>query len=139
MVGYAMRVVCSHVLHAEFVDEQFGELVHARHNLYRSCLELRISRHASGFPVVVPNHGDTGSRRGANNFILRECLDELADQRDRFTLVSRVVVHLTATGLFGTKSYLMSEPLQNANDGNAGVRKQQIVVTGDKKRDTHSK
>ena len=53
-------------------------------------------------------------------------------------MVTRVVVHLAATGLLRPERHLMAQPFQKANDRNTGLSKQEIVITRDEKRYTHS-
>ncbi len=138
MIGNPMREIRAYVFDAQPVDQQLGKLEDARKNSSHAAFQLRVGRHTGSFQVVITNHGDARRRGAADKVVAFEYVDEFADQRNGFALITGVVVHLPAAGLFRPEVNGMAEPFQHLYYGDAGGGKQQVVITSDEKRNAHS-
>jgi len=100
------------VLEAEAIDQQLGQLNHAR----RQRLHLGRQRSVAGdlghAPVVVAHHPDAGRRRRDHQLAVGEGAHEAPDQRDRLLGVAGVEVHLPAAGLFEWEVHCDAQPLE---------------------------
>ena len=137
VIGDAMRVDCADILDPKAMHQQFGELVHARQQRCHFGLKSLIAGRQRDFFVMFPHHGDAGRRRNADYLAVTENFDESAHQRQRFRLIARVVMHLSAAGLRVRKFDGVPEPLQHSHHGNAYLWKQCVVVARDKQSDSH--
>ena len=86
---------------------------------------------------MLAHHGDAGRRRNADYLAVAEHFDKSTHQRERFRLIARVVMHLSAAGLRVRKVDGVPEPLQHSHNSNAYLWKQRVVVARDKQRDLH--
>src|SRR4029079_10074114 len=96
----------------------------------------RVAQFRSHPWVILADHGDARRRRYADDFGPTEDIYKMAHEGNSILIVPGVVVHLAAAGLFSTKLHGMAQPLQYANHSFAGFRKQQIVITSDKQRNS---
>ena len=138
MIGNPMREIRAYIFDAQPVDQQLGKLEDARKNSGDAAFQFWVGRHTGGFQVVITDHGDARSRGAADNVVAFEYVDEFSDQRNGFALITGVVVHLPAAGLFRPEVNGMAEPFQHLYYGDAGGGKQQVVITSDEKRNAHS-
>src|SRR4051795_5171266 len=87
---------------------------------------------------MVPYHRHAGGRRRTDDFIIGKRINEFPHQRNCFLLVSGVVMHLAAAGLFRTKNDVVAQALQYSDHSNSGLGKQKVVIARDKQRYSHS-
>lgn len=84
------------------------------------------------------NHADAGSRGANHNLRVSEDLHEPTDQGNRLALIARVIVHLSAAGLFQGEVDGMPEPFEQFDDGLTGSGKERIVVASDEEGNPHA-
>jgi hypothetical protein len=113
------------------IDQQLRKFVDAGEEIIEQMGNVGIGECHGHFRVVVANHGDTGSRRNADDFGAGKGSKEMTHQREGLALVTGVVVHLTTASLGRSEFDSVAETLQYPDDGFAGRGKQGVVVAGD--------
>ena len=134
VVGHAVREVRADVLHAEDVDEQLAELVHARPDRRDLAGQPVVLRQLGQARVAVADHRGARSRRGDDRVVLAEHADEPARQRHGLQLVAGVRVHLPAAGLLLREDDLVPEPLEQPHHGLPRLREERVVEACDEER-----
>jgi len=135
VIGDGVREGRTDVFYAEVVDEKLGELEDARKQASDFCEESGIVFGFGHHLVVLAHHGDAGSRGDADGFGVAEHLHEAADERHGLAMVTGVVVHLSATGLFEREIDGVAKAFEHTGNGDSCLREQRVVIAGDKKRD----
>jgi len=135
MVGDGVGEGCADVFQAETVDEQLRELKDAGQKAANVCEEGGIVFGLRDQLVVLAHHGDAGGGGDADSFGIAKDFDETADERNGFTMVAGVVVHLAAAGLLDGEVDGVAETFKQARDGDARLREEGVVITGDEEGD----
>src|SRR5580698_4345121 len=116
----------AHVHHAQYVDEEFRQLIDAR------------ARVDAEYPELVPDHARTGGRRRDDSVIAREVPGEFPRQPGGGLPVAAVEMHLAAAGLPGRETHLAVKPAQQRDDRPAGLRIQGVTQARDKQGHPHA-
>jgi hypothetical protein len=133
----SVRIKCTDIRYAQFVDQQLTKFEDARKQFFYLTAHGRLTRLPRHLWEVVANHGYTGGRRKADHLCATKNFQKMTHHGNRFPLIPGVVMHLAAAGLLRSELDGMAEPLEHSYDGLPGFRKQRIVVTSDKQRDEH--
>jgi len=137
VVGDPVRVVGADILHAEHVDQQFGQLIGApgdRFGAAGQCLVPEPPRHHR---VLVPHRAGARAGRDDHGLAVLEHLHIPAHQRERLAQVPGVRVHLPAAGLRLRESHLVAEPLKQPHGRLADLREQAVRQAGHEQRNPH--
>jgi hypothetical protein len=81
--------------------------------------------------LCVSSTRESGRRH--HHFRLAKHVHKVPHQRDRFALVSGVVVHLAAAGLFQGKVHRVTQPFQQPHGGLPGGGEERVAKAGDEK------
>ena len=111
MVGDLLFETCSDVFSTEPVHKQLREFEDARQetaDFAKKCWVVFCLRDPF---VVLAHHGYAGGGRDAHYLCIAKHGDEAAYQRNRLTVISGVVVHLAAAGLFQREGDPVAHPL----------------------------
>jgi hypothetical protein len=119
----------------ELIDQQLREFEDAGQQFLYLILHRRVSARGGHFQVVIPYHGDATRGWNTDNLSILKNIQKVVHQRDRFAAIPRVVMHLATACLGLAKFDGMPEPFENSYNCFACIRKQRVVVAGDKKRD----
>ena len=132
-----MRKVCADVFHAKPVDEELAQFVDAGQQRCELLAQIFVAQLLKEAGILIANHGHAG--RGGNDDRFRVLID--ADKtlglREGFGAEAGIGVHLAAAGLLGVKIEVHAEPLQQAHHRPARLRKERVVIAGDKERRAH--
>ena len=116
-----VRVVRAHVLHAEHVHEELGQLVDGR--------RVRAK--------LLAHHARAGCRGRHDGLVPLEHPGKPARQREPLVGVAAVQMHLPAAGLLLGELHLHAEPVQQPHDRLPGGREQRVAEAGDEETDAH--
>ena len=122
---------------AQLVDEELGELEHARQKRVDACDERRIPRGGRHLGIVLADHRDARRGRHADHLRAVEDPEEMFHQPARLAGVPGVVMHLPAAGLLAPEFDAMAKALEHGDHGFACFREQRVVVAGDEQRNQH--
>jgi hypothetical protein len=126
------------VLDAEPVDEQLGELEHARGQRGDRALEARVPRPGGEPRIAVAHHRHARRRRRHDDVVVAEDPHEAARERGRLVGVARVGVHLPAARLLVGEVDGVAEALEQGHHRLSGARRQRVVQARDEERDPHA-
>jgi hypothetical protein len=131
-----VRVESADVFEAEALGEELGELEDFGKESVDGGFEGWVVGFAGHLGVVVAHHGDAGRRGDDDGFGVAELVDEPLEEGESFGLVAGVVVHLAAAGLCKREVDRVTQAFQHARHRDACLRKQGVVIAGNKERDT---
>jgi hypothetical protein len=131
MICHLVRIEGLHIFYAKFVDKKLRKFVDTGKQRVDRGNQVRVSRFSGHLGIVISDHGHTGGGRDADDLGIFEHPKEVAHQRNTIWTVAGVVMHLAATCLRASEFHLVSETLQDLDNGDAGLWKQRVVVAGD--------
>lgn len=131
MEGDWMREECADVGDSEFINEQFGKFEDAREQFVHFLDEFGVGGVRGHHREVFTNHGHAGGGGDADDLRAEKDFQKMAHERERFFLVSGVVVHLPAAGLGFAELDGVAEAFEDGNDGFSGLGEESVVVAGD--------
>lgn len=133
VVGDAVMEAGSHIFDAEFVDEEFAELVDAGQQGGELLADFLIAKLFEKTRVLVADHGDTGGGGNYDGLGVLVKADEAFGLRKGFGAESGVGVHLATAGLFWFEIEFNAKPLKQMHNGSPRFREERVVVAGDEK------
>ena len=138
VIRHPMRIISPHILQPKPLRQKLRKLKYPRHqrlNRSHQPLVFQLRRHLR---IVIPNHRHTRRRRHHHRLRPLELLHKPSYQRQSFRLIPCIPMHLSAARLTRGKLHRMPQPFQHPDHGLASLRKQRVVVAGNKQRDSQN-
>ena len=138
VIRHPMRITSPDILKPQPLRQKLGKLKHIRQQLRHLCNKLFILKQHSHLRIMIPHHRYTRRRRHHHRLRPAKLFYKSRKQRHRLRLIPRIPMHLPATSLPRRKLHRMPQPFQHPHHGLTGLRKQRIVIAGDKQRDSQT-
>src|SRR5215204_4930111 len=131
VVRDAVGEVGTNVLDPKDIDQQLRQLIRPRSHSLDPIDQLGGTEAAGKHLVLMPYRTDAGSGRCDYRLVWLEHVNEALDKCEGFLLVTRVDVHLPATGLGLRKLHRLTKPFEEPHGRLARVRKHCVRQAGD--------
>ena len=138
VIRHPMRIISPHILQPQPLRQKLRKLKHLRQQSFNIRNQLFILKRSSHLRIMIPHHRYARRRRHHHRLRPTKLFYKSRKQRHRLRLIASVVMHLSAACLSSGKLHRMPQPLQHPHHGLTRLRKQRVVIAGDKQRDSQT-
>ena len=138
MIRDAVWIISPHILQPQALRKKLRKLEHLRQQRLNIRNQPFVLKRSSHLRIMIPHHRHTRRRRHHYRLRPAKLFYKSRKQRHRLRLIPGIPMHLPTACLPRRKLHRMPQPLQHPHHGLTRLRKQRVVIAGDKQRDSQT-